>query len=72
MAVPSAGPSEASEAGSRVSQGLLEKIEDFCSRPDFTESIANFASEHAAEFACGPVEGEHPVRTPPCDSTHGF
>ena len=48
-------------------RGLLEKIEDFCSRPCFTESISDFASQHSSEFACEPNEGEHPVslsRTP--------
>lgn len=59
-----ATPSSESEAVAQSSsqQGLLEKIEDFCSRPDFTESIATFSAEHAHEFATGPVEGEHPVR----------
>ena len=42
-------------------RGLLEKIEDFCSRPCFTESISDFASQHSSEFACEPNEGEHPV-----------
>ena len=59
MAVPPAPAAEVADP----QRGLLEKIEDFCCRPDFTDSIATFASEHAQEFASGPVEGEHPVRT---------
>ena len=43
-------------------RGLLDKIEDFCSMPDFTDSISDFAAQHSQEFATGPIEGEHPVR----------
>lgn len=54
-------------AAADAPRGLLEKIEDFCSRPSFTDSISEFASQHSSEFACEPNEGEHPVslsRTP--------
>lgn len=63
MAVAAAS-TEAEAVAQSSQQGLLEKIEDFCSRPEFTESIATFSAEHAHEFATGPVEGEHPVRPP--------
>ena len=70
MAVAPPSGSEApytQAAAADAPRGLLEKIEDFCSRPTFTESISDFASQHSSEFACEPNEGEHPVslsRTP--------
>ena len=70
MAVAPPSGSEApytQAAAADAPRGLLEKIEDFCSRPCFTESISDFASQHSSEFACEPNEGEHPVslsRTP--------
>ena len=47
-----------------AARGLLDKVEFFCSRPDFTDSVSGFASQHACAFAGGPIEGEHPVSTP--------
>ena len=64
MAVAPPSGSEApytQAAAADAPRGLLEKIEDFCSRPTFTESISDFASQHSSEFACEPNEGEHPV-----------
>ena len=58
-----APPQQSSEAEAVQDQrGLLDKIEDFCSMPDFTDSISDFAAQHSQEFATGPIEGEHPVR----------
>ena len=77
MAVAPPSGSEApytQTAAADAPHGLLEKIEDFCSRPCFTESIADFASQHSSEFACEPNEGEHPVslsRTPSHRTTPG-
>ena len=67
MAVAPPSGSEApytQAAAADAPRGLLEKIEDFCSRPCFTDSIADFATQHSSEFACEPNEGEHPVSQP--------
>ena len=63
VASPSGPEAQSTQAASAdASRGLLEKIEDFCSRPGFTDSISDFASQHSSEFASEPNEGEHPVR----------
>ena len=62
VAPPSGSEAQYTQATSAdASRGLLEKIEDFCSRPGFTDSISDFASQHSSEFASEPNEGEHPV-----------
>ena len=61
VAPPSGSEAQYTQAAStHAPRGLLEKIEDFCSRPGFTDSISDFASQHSAEFS-EPNEGEHPV-----------
>ena len=47
-----APPQQSSEAEAVQDQrGLLDKIEDFCSMPGFTDSISDFAAQHSQEFA---------------------
>ena len=61
VAPPSGSEAQYTQAAStHAPRGLLEKIEDFYSRPGFTDSISDFASQHSAEFS-EPNEGEHPV-----------
>ena len=66
VASPSGPEAQSTQAASAdASRGLLEKIEDFCSRPGFTDSISDFASQHSSEFASGSNEGEQPVSRRP-------